>query len=153
MLSTRTIILALALSSTTLSAQQAPLVGTWRITYAGEMRVRNGVADPVMVNATLTVQPQGDSLIASLVTDSSSTLPNRPPLRLATKAGGGDAIFLSNSKATLNMNGDERQVTVLNTWTLSVKGDSLSGTLGRQLEGMGDRGPPPSPVSGTRKRS
>lgn len=147
----RTLALALMLSGSSLSAQQAPLVGTWRITYAGEMRMRNGVPDPVMVNGTLTVQSQGDSLIANLVTDSGAV--RRSPLRLATKTGTGDAVFVNKGKATLRMNGEEREATVINTWTLGVKGDSLSGTLANKLEGIDGPAPPPQPVSGTRKRT
>lgn len=152
MLSSRTVLLGFALYGTALSAQQTPLVGAWRITYPGELRMRNGVADPVMVNGTLTFQTQGDSLVAELVTDPSPDLPPRPTLRLAARSNAGDPVFVTRSKATLRMNGSEREATVVNTWTFGVKGDSLAGSVDRKLEGVDAPGAGPLPITGSRRK-
>jgi hypothetical protein len=147
------VVLVLALYGSALTAQQAPLVGAWRISYPGDLRIRNGVADPVMMNATLTVQAKGDSLIADLVTDSAPNRPARPALHLAGKAGNPEAVFITRSKATLNLNGNAQEANVINTWKLAARGDSLAGTIDRTLEGIDAPGAGPLPITGTRKKA
>jgi hypothetical protein len=146
----RTILFALAFNASALVAQQPALVGTWQISYPAELRVMNGVLDPVMATGTLTVEARGDSLIANLLTDASPDLRARPPLRLATKAGP-NPTFESRSKATLNMNGEQTTVTSVNTWIFKATGDHLEGSVERKLEGMEDRNHGPQALKGTRK--
>ena len=54
----------------------------------------------------------------------------------------------------MNMNGQESKATVVSTWKLTVRGDSLDGTVARTIEGFdmagGDQ--PPQPVTGSRKK-
>jgi hypothetical protein len=149
----RTIVLCSALFGSALSAQQPPLVGTWRITYTAGMRMEDGISTPIMATGTLTIAVQGDSLIGELVTDSSPGLPPRPPARLMAVATTGEATFTSRSKATVNVNGDRQEAMAVSTWTLRASGDTLSGSVRRALEGfpVGPQGP--SPVTGTRQRS
>lgn len=149
----RTLSLALVLAGSSPEAQPSPLIGEWKITYPGEIRMRNGVADPIMVTGTLVVRSEGDSLIATLATDASPQLPARPTLRFAAKFGSGDAVFVSRASATLNINGAERQATSVSTWTFKVAGDALEGSVERRIEGMQSSGTGPQPIKGTRLKS
>jgi hypothetical protein len=86
-----------------------------------------------------------------LITDPSPDGPARPPSRFAARSAAGDVVFLSNRKATINLNGVEHEAKVVNVWTLGTKGDSLVGTLEHKIEGETNEGP--EPVTGTRQRS
>jgi hypothetical protein len=149
---TRAIVLALTLcSSSTLQAQQSPLVGTWQVSYTAGMKIENGMQTLIMATGALTIAAAGDSLVATLVTDPSEEIPTRPPARMAATATTGDAVFHSKSKATINFNGQERETTSVNMWTLTARGDSLSGTVERSIEGFDGPAPEPRPVTGTRR--
>lgn len=133
-------------------AAQSPLVGSWQISFPGEVRVVNGETTVIPATGVLTLVTQADSLIGTLVPDPTPDRPNRPALRLAGVAEAGKATLISRSTATLRMNGDSREATVLSTWVLGANGDSLEGTLERRLEGMSGPGQGPSPVTGQRKQ-
>jgi len=148
----RSYALALFLCSSGVNAQQPPLVGAWRITYATEVRIRNGVVEPVMSGGTLTVGLQGDSLVAQLQPEPSEDQAREPPLRLAAKADGEVAVFGSRSRETVSINGNEREVTMVATWTLRAKGDSLVGILHNKIEGSEGEEDEPQPVAGVRVR-
>ena len=140
------------LCSGTLQAQNQSLAGTWLVNFQAGMRIEDGVATPLMGTGTLTVQPAGDSLIGMLATTPGPDMPSRPPMRLAAKASTGEATFIAHSKATINMNGVEHEANVVSTWVLRAKGDSLVGTVARQIDSP-DAGPQePRPVTGTRKK-
>ena len=149
---TRAFVVLLTLCNCALQAQQQPLVGVWRISYTGGMRIEDGVATPIMATGTLTIEAKADSLVANLVTEPAPDLPARPPVRVATKAGAGDATFTAHTKATININGAEREATVVSTWVLRAKGDSLEGTVQRKIEGFEGGSQEPQPVTGTRRR-
>jgi len=148
----RPLLLCLSLMGSAVHAQQNPLVGVWQISYPGASRVEDGVVTPIMATGTLTVEATADSLIATLVTDSSANAPARPPLRLTAATTPGAVVFLSQSKATLNINGESRPALVGNTWTLSAKGEVLSGTLLRTLLGMDAPPQEPQPITGHRRK-
>ncbi len=150
---TRTIALAFILCSPALQAQQRPsLTGVWRISYPAGLRLENGEPRLVMANGTLTIAARGDSLVGHLVADSTPGLPRRPPARLAGRASAGEAIFTSRTKATLNVNGTRSEATAVSTWILRARGDTLSGTVERRLEGVAARPQEPGPVTGTREQ-
>jgi hypothetical protein len=149
---TRAAVVILTLCAGALQAQQQPLVGVWQITYTGGMRIEDGVATPIMATGTLTIDAKADSLVANLATDPAPDLPARPPVRVATKAGAGDATFTAHTTATININGSEREATVVSTWVLRAKGDSLEGTVQRKIEGFEGGSQEPQPVTGTRRR-
>ena len=148
---TRKLVVLLALCHGALSAQQQPLVGTWQVHFQSGMRIENGEATPLFATGTLTVQPVSDLLIGTLVADPSPDTPARPPVRLAAKASSGEATFIANSKATINVNGAEHEAAVVSTWVLRAQGDSLVGTWsGRstvRTQGRRSR----KPVTGVRK--
>ncbi|HMU62737.1 MAG TPA: hypothetical protein PKA66_13205, partial [Gemmatimonadales bacterium] len=131
----RTLCCLMVLNATALAAQQSPFAGTWRVTYPVGASIDNGVVTPIMGSGTLVVAPVADSLIGELNMDPDPELPARPAQRLAAPATAPAATFVARSEATLNMNGAESQATVISTWKLTVKGDSLSGTVERVLEG------------------
>ena len=136
----------------TLEAQQSALVGTWQVSYTAGMMMQDGVQTPLMATGTLTIAAEGDSLVGTLVSDPSEHMPARPPARLAAGKAPG-AAFVSRTKATINVNGNERETTAVSTWKLSAQGDNLSGTVERSLEDMDVAALPASNVTGTRKKS
>jgi hypothetical protein len=137
--------------STTPAAAPHPLVGTWKVDFPAGMRVENGAVTPVRVNGTMTVEAQGDSLIATLVADPSGDVPRRP-IRLAAKSQDGDVTFITRSQVTVNINGSSQQGTSVATWILSAKDDKLDGTVDRKLEGIEGPAAGPQPISGTRAK-
>lgn len=151
MLKTSTLIAALAVCGSSLQAQQA-LAGTWDITYQAGMRIENGVENPIIANATLNVEVRADSTIGTLTIIPGPEMPSRPPTRMAA-ANSQPTVFVVEGKATINHNGVERELKSTSTWTLSATGDTLTGTLERNIEGLDQGAPPPVPVKGTRKKA
>ena len=149
---TRKLVALLALCHGALSAQQQPLVGSWQVHFQSGMRIENGEATPLFATGTLTVQPVADSLIGTLTTDPAPDMPARPPVRLAAKASSGEATFIANSKATINVNGAESDAAVVSTWILRAKGDSLLGTVERKIDSPHAGPQEPKPVTGVRKK-
>jgi hypothetical protein len=151
---TRALLCLLAFHTTALAAQAPSFVGGWQLSYPVGAMVENGEVTVIMGTGTLTIVAQGDSLIGTLVTDSTPGERPRPTVRLAAPAVTGAATFVSHSEATMNINGQESKATVVSTWALKVQGDSLSGTVARTIEGFdmagGDQ--PPQPVTGSRKK-
>ncbi len=149
---TRTLATLLALAGSSLHAQQATLVGTWQLSFPIGMQVDNGVPTPILGTGMLTVEAVGDSLIATLVTDHAPDMPARPPARLAAGMRTGEAVFTSHAPGQINMNGEERDINVISTWTLTATGDNLAGTVQRQIEGFDGLAQDPQPVSGARQK-
>jgi hypothetical protein len=147
-------LIALTATSTGLAAQAPAFAGTWQVSYPRGTRVENGEATVLWGTGVLSFVTQGDSLIGTLTGDPAPDMPPRPPARLAGMASTGEATFVSYSEATLNMNGDMKTATVVSTWNLTVKGDSLVGTVARKLQGydMGDEQPAQA-VTGVRKKA
>ncbi len=133
-------------------AQAHPIVGAWDIEYAAGMRVENGEPKPVMAKGRMTVVTLGDSLIATVKTVAPEGMPARPDLRLATKAAPGQVTFIYRSQARVNMNGEESVRESVTTWLLDANGDTLTGTMARQISGGELPAGPPQPVKGSRAR-
>ena len=134
------------------SAQTNPIVGTWKVSYVAGTRMENGAATNIPGTAKLIIQVQGDSLIARLVPDPIEGT-SRPESRMAAKTGAGTVVFVQRGAARVNINGEQKDVTSISTWTLTAKGDALEGTMDRRLEGMDTPNRGPQPVTGTRVRS
>jgi hypothetical protein len=149
---TRSLVVLLALFASVSQARDQSLVGTWRVRYPAGMRMENGEATVTMGTGTLTIQATNDSLVGELVIDPNPDLPARPPAHLAGKRGPGEAVLVSRTKATINMNGATEEAVAVSTWKLQAKGDSLSGTVERKLEGHDMGSQEPRPVTGTRKK-
>jgi hypothetical protein len=131
------------------AAQANPIVGTWKVTFVAGTRMENGTASTINGTGKLIVQAQGDSLIARLIPDPIEGAA-RPESRLAAPSGGGKVTFVSRGQASVNMNGEVKEVTSISTWILTAKGDALDGTVERRLEGMDMPSRGPQPVTGTR---
>lgn len=149
---TRQIVVLLALCGSALHAQQQPFVGAWQMSYPAGMRIEGDVETPIIGTGLLTIEAQGDSLIGTLVTDPTPEMPARPPSRLAAKAGAGEVTFISIGKATININGSERETKSVSTWVLRANGEAIEGTVQRSIEGVDGGTQPPRPVSGTRRK-
>lgn len=134
-------------------AQAHPLVGAWDIEYAGAMHIENGMPTPVMMKGTMTVVAQGDSLVATVKTTPPAGMPPRADMRLATISASGPVTFIYRSQARVNINGEESVRESITTWSLTVSGDQLSGTMARQVGGGELPGGDPQPVKGTRAKS
>ena len=145
----RSVLAALVLCAGTLHAQ-SPLVGVWRLTYPAGSRIENGVPSLIMGTGTLRIEAHGDSLTGELVTDPMPDVPARPAARLTGVASTGPTLLTSRTAGTLTMNGEERPMTAISTWSLEVRGDSLVGTVARKLEGMPFGAQGPEPVRGVR---
>ena len=150
----RVLLCLIALNAAPLAAQAPSFVGTWQLSYPRGTTMENGEATIIWGKGVLTVVSQGDSLIGTLVGEPVPDLPPRPPARLAAAATAGEATFLSRTEATMNRNGNESTVIVLSTWKLAVRGDSLVGTVARELVGhdTGGANPPAEQVKGSRKK-
>jgi hypothetical protein len=133
----------------TVLAQNNPIVGSWKVTFAAGARIENGTPTTINGTGTLIVQPQGDSLVARLIPDPIQGAA-RPESRLTAASGAGKVVFTSKGKAQVNANGDVKEVTSISTWILSATGDALTGTVERKIEGMDAPSPGPQPVRGTR---
>lgn len=147
----RTLVIFGALASP-LAAQDSDLVGTWKVTFVVGNRVQEGVATTIEGTGTFTIEKQADSLVATLSTDPIPDRPARPPVRMAALAAPGGITFTAHSKATLSVNGQEREATAISIWTLKANGDALEGTVDRQIAGFGPANQGPQPVTGTRRK-
>lgn len=150
-LSRLTATVLLAVTPLAMHAQSHPLAGKWTIEYAGGMRIENDTPTPIMAKALLTITVAGDSLVATLLMEPNPNLPPRPEARFAAlKTAGSEVVFMQRSEARLNMNGEEQVATAVSTWTLKADGETMSGTIGRRIEGMDLPMPPAQPVTGRR---
>lgn len=145
------VIAAVALAPLSTQAQSSALVGDWAVEITAGMRIENETPTPLRAKARLSIVLQGDSLIATLTVEPNAEVQARPPARFAAAKSSGNAVdFVQRSQATLNVNGDERQATVISTWALAADGDAIKGSVSREMEGMSMPGMPSQPVSGTR---
>jgi len=151
---TRALLCFLAFNTTGLAAQGPSFVGGWQLSYPVGATVENGEVTVLMGTGTLTIVAEGDSLIGTLAMDPAPDQPPRPAVRMAALTSTGEATFVSHSEATLNMNGEESKAKVVSTWKLTVRGDSITGTVARTIEGfdMAGSDQPPQPVTGSRMK-
>lgn len=133
-----------------LAAQAHPLVGDWAVDVPAGMRIQNDEAVPVMAKGTLTVVAEGDSLIATLKLEPHDDQPSRSPTRLAAKVTAGAVTFVSKSEAKMNMNGEETTHIAISTYTFESSGDTLKGTVAREIEGVDLSMGGPQPITGKR---
>lgn len=138
------------LAAPALLPAQSSIVGKWKIEFVAGMRMDNDGPTMIKANATLTVTEQGDSLIATLDVEPNAEVQARPQARLAgPKATGANATLLQRSSVTINNNGEEMTRVSISTWSLTVNGNALTGSVQRAIEGSPMQ-MPATPVSGTR---
>jgi len=147
-------LLATALASApqgALAQSPHPLVGTWNIEYERGRRVENGETTSIMGTARLTIEQQGDSLVATFESGARPDGTKAPPSRVAARATSPEVVFTQAQTATLTINGERQERSMTLTWSLIADGDTLGGTLRRDLPMMPEP-LPPTPVKGTRVR-
>lgn len=132
-------------------AAQESLVGTWNVIYPAGVQVENGQQTTVMGSGTLTIAAQGDSLIGDFVPDPVPELETRGPTRMAAPRSSGKVPLVTRSMMVLDVNGEQRGITLTSTWELEARGDSLAGTLSHRVEGADVAAQKPGPVRGSRK--
>jgi hypothetical protein len=133
-------------------AQSHPLVGKWDVELVAGQRIEDGVSTSVKAKGTLEIVQQGDSLIGTLTTVPVEGMPQRPPARLAGKRIDGTMTFVSVSEGTLSGNGESLTFQAISTWSLTATGDSLQGSVTRELVGVSMPAMGAQPVTGTRVR-
>lgn len=154
----RTILAALFVTSAAfapsdLAAQATgPLVGTWTIEYERGRRIENGEPTPIMGKGKLAIVASGDSLLATLEAGPRPDGSVPPPATFGGRATAQGVVFVQKQTAQLNINGEAREQQMTLTWTLQTTGDTLTGTLARELPGMPEP-LPPAPVKGTRLKA
>ena len=137
-----------------LDAQSAsPLVGRWALEW--ELgRVSPNDPRAITANGTLTVVASGDSLIATFEVQRRSDGRALPaPFTAGGRGTATGTTFVQTQEARLNMNGEElvRQVRV--TWNLRAVGDTLTGEMQREIEGLMTGAALGTPVTGSRMES
>ena len=140
---------ALVASSVPLIAQTSnALVGKWTIEYESGRRIENGEPTPIMGKGALTIVQSGESLVATLAPGPrpDGTVP--PPSSVGGRMTQGGAVFVQKQTVQINFNGETSAREITMTWTLQASGNTLTGTLARELPMM--EAGPPSPVKGTR---
>jgi hypothetical protein len=139
------------LAAAPLAAQTAsPLLGTWSIEWELGRRVINGETSSINGKGTLSIATSGDSLLATVTTtarDDGAALP--APVTFGGRLTAAGARLVRVSEAVMMMNGEERRQKTTTVWTLSLDGQTLRGTLVREIPGIMD-GIPTSPLTGTR---
>lgn len=132
-------------------AQANPLVGKWEVEYERGRRIENGEETAIMGKATLTITLIGDSAAGTIVGPRpDGTLP--PPTVLTGKVTPAGVVMVQKTQARMNTNGEERVIDGTITWTLNAAGDTITGTIVRDLPGV-PIPMEPSPVKGTRLKS
>jgi hypothetical protein len=147
------VLVALAIAPIAAGAQSSALVGAWAVSLPVGISNENGVVTPVMGTGTLNVTQTADSLIAILAVTPPAGMPARPPARMAARLSDASAVFVLTRQATITMNGETSTRATVSTFTLSAKGDALSGTVARKVEGIDDMPDTPQPLTGTRKKA
>lgn len=128
-----------------------PAVGTWTIEWELGRRIASGDASSINARGTLRITSSGDSLLATLTTtsrDDGGAL--RGPATFGGRATSAGATFTQRSQASVSIDGSAERQTSTSTWLLTVRGDSILGTIERKVAIV--QGTMLSPVRGARVR-
>lgn len=120
------------------SAQANALAGEWRFTSPVVVRNPSGGSATSTSTSTVTLTARGDSVSGTIVNASGVSRPLRGVMR------GTGVVLEVASQGQLVGGGDERAAAMITTYTLTLRGDSLSGSVSiRQADpnaGMGIEG-------------
>jgi len=130
----------------------SPLIGTWDIEYQRGQRIENGEVTAVMGKGVIIIAQSGDSLLATFKQPPRPDGTPVPDAIIGGRDSNGSAVFVQKLSAQMNMNGDVRTVEGKATWTLQATGDTMSGSVIRDIPMM-PVAAEPSPVKGTRAKS
>jgi hypothetical protein len=128
-------------------AQSHPLVGLWKLRIP--TGVRGPAGSPTMVDraGTLSIETVGDSLVALMTLAPVADVASRT-MRMSAANRTGKVAFTYGSEARLSNGSDERAAQAWSTYVFEAVGDSLSGVLSQEIEGIS--GVPDRRFSGTR---
>lgn len=142
--------LAFAVPAVAQAQDKPAVVGSWTIDYEAGRRMENDVVTSIRANALLTITQDGDSLIAALKVNSrtdGARLPN--PTTFGGKKTMAGAVFTQKQQVRMNRNGEESTLDLVVTWTVSVDGTELKGTIARSGPGLPE-GMEPATLTGKR---
>ena len=122
------------------------------IVQRGSAQVVNGVQTPIMGTGALRVEARGDSLVGEFRPDPAPDLPEQAAIPLRGRAGLGPVALIADQVTVVEVNGVPRPIRYTSTWTLEVRGDSLTGTLAHRVEDPTVAAQDPGPVRGARQR-
>jgi hypothetical protein len=142
-------IVSLALTAPAVYAQAAVPLGTWNIEYERGRRVENDEVTPIMGKATITISKSADTVVAMLQTAPGADGKATPPARLIGNVTPAGVVFVQKQTVQINLNGDLSPRDITMTWTLTSSGDTMTGTLARDMPGA-PIAMEPGPVKGTR---
>ena len=129
-------------------AQSHLLAGQWNISTPLPMRGENGQPTMVIRKGLMTITVAGDSLIANLKMEPQPGEPARRDQRLVGLRRDGIVRLLHVSTAALRGGSEDLQRQASTTYALDAKGDTLTGVIQMQVEGIPDI--PEFPLTGTR---
>lgn len=145
--------LLLLAATTSLAAQSpspSPLIGTWSINWEIGRRIMNGESGSIKAKGTMSIVPSGDSLMATITTLSREDgAPPPAPYSFGGRITASGARLVRISEAVMTINGEERKQPSTAVWTLSLDGQTLQGTIAREVPGLMG-GTPTSMLTGTR---
>ncbi len=147
-----TCLLAAALSAPLPAQTPNPLVGTWSVEYEVGRRMEDGQATSIMGKGTFTIVSSGDSLLVTIQAPPRPDGSVVPPSTVGARISNGTAVINQKQTARMNINGEVTVHEVTITWNLQASGDTLSGTMAREIPMMSEP-LAPSPVKGTRVKS
>ena len=129
-------------------AQAQSAAGTWTADFVRGIRRTDSVEEVIKGQATLVIaEVRGDSVFGTwTVTDGNGT---GRALKGTLKQNVLKAV-LAPAKATINTNGEIREVTTTVTLEATITGDNLKGTM--LTEGLPDRMAAPREWTATRKK-
>ena len=128
--------LALALAAPATPTQTPGVLGTWKVSYVAGAHHEGGRVSLITATGTLKITQRGDSLSAELAPDPVPNAPASPASTLTGVLRDGTAVLVTTSFGVVVVNGEERSITVIQTWTLRADGDSLTGSVDRRIEEM-----------------
>lgn len=132
-----------------LFAQGAGVTGTWITEFDRMMRNEGGsVTTGDKTRARLVLQQKGDSVTGTFEVLAPGDAP-RPPRQLRGTIAGDRVMLTSEFEARVNRNGEESTRTITVVYDLTVKGDTLEGTMTNR---SGDMDMPPRPFTATREK-
>jgi hypothetical protein len=132
-----------------LGAQGSGVTGTWITEFDRMMRNENGsVTTGDKTRARLVLQQSGDSVAGTFEILGAGGGPPSPRQLRGTISG--DRVKLTSEfEARMNRNGEESTRTITVVYDLTVKGDTLEGTMTNR---SGDMDMPPRPFTATREK-
>lgn len=146
----RTMMLTGALIALATSAHAQSIAGKWTANYPMRVRMENGEPSTSEQQgvALLELQQKGDSVFGTWAPQ--NTPAPVPPREVRGTFVDGKLTLQANVEARVNMNGDERAVKMITTYTATFKGDVLDGSMSSRSE---DGNIESSPMPWSAKRS